>query len=324
MQLDQILLSIRDDLAAVERTISDRSVTTVPTITQVVQYIINNGGKRIRPALTILSARVSGYTGDAAPKVGAAMEMVHTASLLHDDVVDNAPTRRGRASTNSTWGNQISVLVGDFFWCKACEIIVDLGNHRVLRTITDSIVGTTEGEVLELVKNNDVNISEADYLNIIQHKTAMLFAASCHVGAILGEVSETVEHALRRYGYDLGVAFQLADDALDYTSDEERFGKTRGGDLREGRITLPLITALQRCTDSEQTLLKDALLSQSLADDQLAAVIDILEHSGGITHTLSLAREFIERAKSHLAPCKPSIEKDALLHVAEYVIARDC
>lgn len=324
MQLEQILLPVTTDLAAAEQTIVDRSVTTVPTITQVVQYIINNGGKRIRPALTILSARVSGYTGDAAPKVGAAMEMVHTASLLHDDVVDNAPTRRGRASANSKWGNQISVLVGDFFWCKACEIIVDLGNHRILRTITDSIVGTTEGEVLEMVKNNDVSISEADYLTIIQHKTAMLFAASCHVGAILGDVSETLEHGLRRYGYDLGVAFQLADDALDYVSDEAQFGKTRGGDLREGRITLPLITALQYCTESEQTLLKDALLSHTLSDDQLTAVINVLDRSGGITHTLELAREFVERAKSHLAPFKPSIEKDALLHLADYVITREC
>ncbi len=324
MHLEQILLSIRDDLEAAERVIVERSITTVPTITQVVQYIINNGGKRIRPALTILAARVTGYTGDAAPKVGASIEMVHTASLLHDDVVDNAPTRRGRASANSKWGNQISVLVGDFFWCKACEIIVDLGHHRILRTITDSIVGTTEGEVLELVKNNDVNISEEDYLKIIQHKTAMLFAASCQVGAILGNVSETLEHALRRYGFDLGIAFQLADDALDYISDEERFGKTRGGDLREGRITLPLITALKRCSASEQTIIKDALLSHVLSDEQLVAVIAILERSGGITHTHTLAQEYVERAKSHLAPFKASIEKDALLHLADYVIARDC
>jgi octaprenyl-diphosphate synthase len=323
MQLDQILLPIREDLAKVDVVMQQRCDTSVPTITQVVEYIIRNGGKRIRPALTLLCARVSGYSGPAAPKVGAAMEMVHTASLLHDDVVDNAPTRRGRASINSKWGNQISVLVGDFLWCKACEIIVDLGHHRILRTITDSVVGTTEGEVLELIKSNDITTSQDDYLTIIRHKTAMLIAASCHVGAILGEVPESLEHAVRRYGLALGMAFQLADDALDYVADEERFGKSNGTDLREGRITLPLIIAFQRCGTADQQLMKEALLAKSLTDAQLAEVVRILETCGGITETKKLALEYCEKARAHLEPFKQSPVKESLLKLTNYVEQRD-
>ncbi|MBI2344199.1 MAG: polyprenyl synthetase family protein [Deltaproteobacteria bacterium] len=323
MQLDQMLLPIREDLATVETVIRHRCTTSISTITEVVHYIIQNGGKRFRPALTILAARLAGYVGDAAAQVGAAMEMVHTASLLHDDVVDNAPTRRGRPSTNAKWGNQISVLVGDFFWCKACEIIVDLGQHRILRAITDAVVGTTEGEVLELIKSNDISISEEEYLKIIAHKTAKLLACSCHVGAMLGGVSETLEHAVQRYGFDLGMAFQLADDALDYVSDEDRFGKSRGTDLREGRMTLPLIIALQRCDAREQSLIKEALLAQTLRDDQLAEVLQILDRSGGMAYTQEKTLTYVERAKSHLAPFKHSLEKAALFQLADYVTTRD-
>ncbi len=322
MQLEPLLLPISSDLAKVENILAQSCATSVGTITQVVQYIIQNGGKRLRPALTILAARISGNTSDAAMRVGAAMEMVHTASLLHDDVVDNAPTRRGRPSANSKWGNQISVLVGDFFWCKACEIIVDLEQPRILATITKAIVGTTEGEVIELVKSNDFDITEDEYLHIIQYKTALLIAASCQVGAQLAGVSELLEVALKRYGMELGMAFQLADDALDYVSDFDRFGKSRGTDLREGRLTLPVILALQRCDETEQRIVKDALLSPTHSDAQLAEVTAILEQYDCLADTRRRAEHHVARAKSHLDPFKPSLENDALRGLADYSILR--
>ncbi|MBI4367531.1 MAG: polyprenyl synthetase family protein [Deltaproteobacteria bacterium] len=322
MQLEKISLSIRSELAAMEEVLRTTTASSVPLITQVIHYIIDNGGKRIRPTLTLLAARMCGYGGDAAPRIGAAVEMVHTASLMHDDVVDNAPTRRGKPSANAKWGNQISVLVGDFFWCKACELIVRHGDHRILSAITNAIVGTTEGEVLELTKSNDLAIDEEVYLKIIRHKTAVLLAAACQVGAMLGGVSETLESALQRFGHDLGVAFQLADDVLDYVSEEERFGKSKGSDLREGRLTLPLIVTIKQCTEAERTLIKDALLSHTVSEAQLAAITQIINKYGGIDYTSNRAYAFVEQAKGHLAPFKPSLEQEALLTLADYVIHR--
>lgn len=322
MQLDHILLPIQKDLARVEEIIAARSDTNVPTITQVVHHIIQNGGKRIRPALTLLSAKMTGYSGEAAAYVGAAIEMVHTASLLHDDVVDSAPTRRGRSSANAKWGNQISVLVGDFFWCKACQIIVEKGTHKILNGITEAIVGTTEGEVIELVASNDIEMSEDTYLKIIKSKTALLLAVSAEAGAMLSEVSEEHTHSLRRYGFDLGIAFQLADDALDYVSDENRFGKTNGTDLREGHLTLPLIHALRSCNDTERAQVRDALLSKTLSDTQLHCIVELLHKYDGITYTQKLAEQYVEKAKSHLEPFKPTLEKESLLSLADYTITR--
>lgn len=320
--VEQIFLPIKDALAKVEHVILDECRTNVSTITQVIEYIIAHGGKRIRPALTIMSARITGYNGDNAPRVGAALEMVHTASLLHDDVVDNAPTRRGAPSANSKWGNQISVLVGDFFWCKACQIIVDMEQPKVLRAITDAVISTTEGEVIELIHSNDVSMSEEEYLRIIKYKTARLMAVSCRTGAMLSGASENLEAAVSRYGLDLGIAFQLADDALDYDSDEERFGKSRGTDLREGHLTLPLILALQRCEDNESSLIKEALLSQTLDDTQFADVLTILERYQCIKDTRAMAQRYVDQAIAHLEPFKPSLDKDALVQLAHYVVHR--
>lgn len=323
MSLEPILLPIKDDLDQVEHTLMTCASTSVQTITQVVQYIILNGGKRIRPALTIFGARISGYRGPAAARIGAAMEMLHTASLLHDDVVDNAKSRRGQASANNKWGNQVSVLVGDFFWCKACQIIVDDGNVRILRAVTDAVIGTTEGEVLELTKSNDIGITEEEYLTIIRHKTAMLLAVSARAGAILGEVSEDREAALARYGIELGMAFQLADDALDYDCDEARLGKDRGTDLREGRLTLPLLYVLKQCTDVERAQIKEAILAQTLIDEDLATIVGILEKYGAIEYARARALEHAEKAVSHLESFKPSLERETMTQLAYYVVNRD-
>ena len=197
------------------------------------------------------------------------------------------------------------------------------GDFRLLQVITDTITGTTEGEVLELIQSNDANIHEEEYLKILKYKTGVLLSACCQVGAILGKVSETLETALKRFGLDLGIAFQLADDVLDYVSEESRFGKSRGTDLREGKLTLPLIVALRQCNDAERATIKDVLLAKVTGESELARVLDLLTKYDGLNYTRHLAHTYINRAKEHLSPFKPSIEKESLLTLTDYAIARE-
>lgn len=323
MSLAPYAIPVAKELEAAEQILTTHLTSEVSLITEVVQYIIQNGGKRLRPLLTLLAAKLSGYRGDAAPKLAAAMEMIHTASLLHDDVVDDASLRRSKPSAKSRWGNSISILVGDFFWCQMSQIIVDHGNLRILKTVTDTITKTTEAEILEITKHSDFAIDEEVYLEIIGGKTAALLAACCRIGGILGEVSEDYETALHHYGYDVGIAFQLADDILDYVSEESRFGKHKGVDLREGKLTFPLLVALRAADSKEVKIIKDAMLSGHISTEKLKAVLDIISRYGGMDRARNLAQKYIDRAKKHLDPFKPSLEKESLLGLADYVIERD-
>lgn len=322
MPLESYSLPVAKELEEVEKVLATHLVSEVPLITQVVQYIIQNGGKRLRPLLTLLSAKISGYQGKAAPRLAAAMEMIHTASLLHDDVVDDAPLRRGKASAKAKWGNSVSILVGDFFWSKMAQLIVDHGCLRTLKVVTDTITTTTEAEILEITKHSDFSIDEETYLKIIRGKTAVLTAACCQIGAILGGVSENYQEALKRYGYDLGTAFQLADDILDYESEEEKFGKHKGGDLREGKLTFPLIVALRKATLSEAQIIKESLLTDRIETDHFKKVLDIIHNYDGLAETYKLARKYVERALDNLNPFKPSLEKESLLGLATYAVDR--
>ncbi len=305
-----------------EAVLTAATTSEVPLITTVVQHIIQKGGKRLRPLLTLLSAKLSGYTGEGPVRIGSAIEMIHTATLLHDDVVDNADLRRGNPSVKAKWGNQVSVLVGDFFWTKASEMIVQEGNLKILEIITRAIRLTTEAEVLEITKHNDFGIEEEIYLKIIRGKTALLFSACCQIGAVFGNVSEPFEEAMRRFGADLGMAFQLTDDLLDYESDEEKFGKQKGGDLKEGKLTLPLIVALKQANLEEQKLIKGALLSGRLESQQLKGVLALIHKYNGMEYTRRLATEYVQRAKENLAAFKPSLEKEALLGLTEHTLTR--
>ncbi|MBI2981474.1 MAG: polyprenyl synthetase family protein, partial [Deltaproteobacteria bacterium] len=273
---------------------------------------VHNGGKRLRPILCLLSSRISGARDKKIVECAVAMEFFHTATLMHDDVIDNAELRRGKISANSRWGNQIAVLVGDFFYCRASDLLVGLGNLRVINLITRVMQTTTEGEIFEIVKSNDLNCTEGDYLKIVEGKTAALMSASCEVGGILGNVSEEFMSALRGYGRQIGVAFQLADDLLDYVSDPTRFGKTRGTDLKEGKLTLPLLVALKKASEPEKRLIKDALIAERLEEGRLKEIVSIIEKHGGLQATRDLACNHIQKAKEALAPFKPSIEKEAL------------
>ena len=323
MKLEQITLPIKEDLERVEEVISERLKSDVPFITTVTHYITENGGKRVRPAILLLAARMAGYSGPSAIECAAAIEFCHTATLLHDDVIDKASLRRGRPSTNARGGNHASVLIGDFFYCRASEMFANSDNLKVIQLITKAMRETTEGETLEITKSNDLCITEEEYLKILHAKTAILIATAAEMGGLLGNVSEEFVRSLKEYGTSLGLAFQLADDVLDYISDEETFGKTRGIDLREGKLTLPIITALKQADPQETRMLKDALISEKLEESKLKEIISLIQKLNGIDYTLNLAQHYIAKAKGSLAVFKNSIEKEALLNLADYVICRE-
>jgi len=255
--------------------------------------------------------------------MGSCIEFIHTASLLHDDVIDNAKIRRGRPSANAKWGNHVSVLVGDFFYCRASQLLTEQGDLKILKTVTDCITALTEGEVLEIITNSDHKTTQDDYLSIIKNKTALLFSAASQVGGILGGVSQEFEDALKDYGYNLGMAFQLADDVLDYTSSEDVFGKAKGIDLQEGKLTLPLILSFKQATDEETQIIKNALLGDRLEKETFKAVHEIIKKYNGFERTYELAQDYINRAKESLSPFRTSIEKDILLALADFVTTRD-
>lgn len=323
MSLGNILIPIQKEMTELERVMRELLKSQVPFVQSVAEYIIDNGGKRIRPILTILCSRLCGYHGEAAYRMGSCIEFVHTASLLHDDVIDNAKLRRGKVSANAKWGNHVSVLVGDFFYCRASQLLTGQGNLKILKVVTDAITALTEGEVLEITKNLDLNTGEEDYLKIIENKTAVLFAAACQIGGILGNVSDDYQKALHDYGFNLGMAFQLADDALDYTSSQDIFGKENGIDLQEGKLTLPLIRALKKANAAETQLIRDALMAQHIEREDIQKISEIINRYQGFEETYRLAEDYVHRAKEAILPFRHSLEKDMLLHVASFVASRD-
>lgn len=322
MDLKDICIPIKREVNELDRIMQSNLHSPIPFVEDVIHYVTDNGGKRLRPVLTILAAKLSGYEGDAAISLGVAIEFMHTATLLHDDVIDGAMLRRGRASINKKWGNHISVLVGDFFYCRAMDMLVKHGDLRVLRVITDAITTTTEGEIFEITKSNNLTTTEDDYLQIIHGKTAALIGAACHTGGILGRLSENYEQALKNFGVNLGIAFQMIDDVLDYTSDESTFGKTRGIDLREGKLTLPLILVLKRATEEEKGIIKNALVADEIEESLFGQVTKIIQKYDGIRETNKLAQSYVQKAKDSLMPFKPTLEKETLMAITDYVVLR--
>lgn len=323
MAFHNILVPLQKEMDALETTLKTLLTSQVPFVQSVAEYIIDNGGKRLRPILTILCAKLSGYQGESAYKMGACLEFIHTASLLHDDVIDNAKIRRGKTSANAKWGNHISVLVGDFFYCRASQLLTEQGDLQILKTVTDAITALTEGEVLEITKNSNLATSEEDYLEIIKNKTAILFAAACQVGGILGNLSQDHQKTLWEYGFHLGMAFQLSDDMLDYTAIEEKFGKENGIDLQEGKLTLPLIRANKLANPDEKQVIKDALMAEHIDKDTFSKIHEIIHKYKGFETTHELAKHYTEQAKEWILPFRTSIEKDLLLQIADFVVARE-
>jgi octaprenyl-diphosphate synthase len=318
-----ITASVREDLDAVEQVIVENLGSEVPLIPRVGDYVFSSGGKRFRPALLLLSARLAGYRGPRAHNLAAVIEFVHTASLLHDDVVDSARMRRGKESSNRVFGNQASVLVGDFIYGRASSMLADDRDIRTVKVVAEALRAMAEGEVMQLGRQQDINTTELEYLEVIERKTAVLISAASELGAILGECDAGAREALRRFGLGLGIAFQLMDDALDYAGDERRFGKVHGNDLTEGKVTLPLIWTLRACTPSERETINTVLKAERVDPQDLETVTTLIRRYGGIDGTIARARDTVTQCEALLTPFPDGAEKDALLHLSRYVVARD-
>lgn len=320
--MESALALIEAELKNVELQFKKDLESDVHLIRKVGEYVLSSGGKRIRPALLLLSAKLCGYVGTRHISIASVIEFIHTATLLHDDVVDDASLRRGLVSANKLWGNEASVLVGDYLFSKSFSLMVEDGDLDILRVISGATTRIAEGEVLQLASMSDLDITETRYIEVVKSKTAVLLATACQAGAILGKAYGARETALHDFGMDLGTAFQLIDDTLDYVSNEEQFGKSIGHDLKEGKVTLPLIHTLKQCSPFERQEIADVILSDTLDDEDFRKVISLVRAYGGIEYTLRTAGEYVATGKSRLALFPDSPGKSALLSLADYVITR--
>jgi octaprenyl-diphosphate synthase len=321
MSMEEVFLYVKEDLDRVEETLIKSLRSDVLLISEVGRYIFKSGGKRMRPLLTILSSRLCGYEGDAHISLAAVMELIHTATLLHDDVVDHAEMRRGERSVNRLWNSETSILIGDFLFTRSFCMMVEHQDLKILDFMSETCKRLAEGEILELAKSADPAVKEQDYLSIIRDKTAVLISASCRVGAILGHRPQW-EEALASFGLNLGLAFQLVDDLLDFEAEEDQLGKTIGKDLQEGKVTLPLIRTLQMCTDEEREELCRLIKLRSQDPLHLHSVQAIIKRYDGLEYCESMARRYIEEAKGFLDPIPSSRPKTALLSVADFIVQR--
>lgn len=320
--LDPMIQLVAPDLNHVNAVILERMQSEVALIPELAGHLIAGGGKRMRPMLTLASARLLDYPGVRHHKLAAAVEFIHTATLLHDDVVDGSGLRRGRRTANIIWGNPASVLVGDFLFARAFELMVEDGSLKVLRILSRASSVIAEGEVNQLTAQRQVETSEDKYLDIISAKTAALFAAACRIAAVVAEREEAVEENLDAYGRHLGIAFQLVDDAIDYASDSATMGKGVGDDFRDGKITLPVILAYARGSEAERQFWREAMAGARAEDADLAHAIGLLESSGALSDTLERARHYGQRAIDALGPFAPGRAKSALIEAVEFAIAR--
>ena len=308
------------DMQRVDALIRQRLSSDVVLINQIADHIIASGGKRLRPMLHVLAAGAAGYRGDQHTKLAAIIEFIHTSTLLHDDVVDESDLRRGRKTANALWGNAASVLVGDFLYSRSFQLMVELDDMRIMRILADTTNTIAEGEVLQLLNIGNADVSEASYLAVIERKTAVLFAAATELGGILGDLPESQIAALREYGMQLGYAFQIADDLLDYVSDTDTLGKNIGDDLAEGKPTLPVIYALEKSSPEQAQSLRHAIEHGGL--DSLDRIIAAIRDSGALERTHQRAVFHSDAACAALDALPDSIHRDALLTLAAYAVER--
>jgi octaprenyl-diphosphate synthase len=320
--LDPMIQLVAADLNHVNAVILERMQSPVALIPELAGHLIAGGGKRMRPMLTLACARLLDYSGSRHHKLAAAVEFIHTATLLHDDVVDGSGLRRGRRTANLIWGNPASVLVGDFLFSRAFELMVEDGSLRVLRILSRASSVIAEGEVDQLTAQRRVETSEDHYLQIIGAKTAALFASACRIASVVAERDEQVEEALDCYGRNLGIAFQLVDDAIDYASDGATMGKEAGDDFRDGKVTLPVILAFARGSEADRRFWREAIEAGRNDDDALARATRLLEGSRALADTLARARTYGQRAIDALGPFPAGKAKAALTEAVEFAIAR--
>jgi len=318
--IDDAVALAADDMRRVDALIRDSLDSDVDLVSQVAAHIVFSGGKRLRPMIVILAARALGYEGNEHIRAAAIIEFIHTATLLHDDVVDSSSRRRGQASANAVFGNQASVLVGDFLYSRAFQMMVDIDSMPIMRILADATNTIAAGEVLQLMNVRDPETSEEDYLKVIYRKTAKLFEAGARIAAVLAGAPAATETAMLHYGRSLGTAFQLVDDALDFDASAEELGKNLGDDLAEGKPTLPLIYAMREAAPTERELLRSAILDGAL--DQLSAVQSIIESLGALQYTLARAQEAADEAIGSLSGLPESDHKQALVALAEFSVKR--
>ena len=317
-----MLALVAHDMNLVNRVILDRMQSDVPLIPELAGHLIAGGGKRMRPMLTLASARLLDYPGDRHHKLAAAVEFIHTATLLHDDVVDGSDLRRGKRTANIIWGNPASVLVGDFLFSRSFELMVEDGSLKVLKILSNASAVIAEGEVNQLTAARRIDTGEERYLDIVAAKTAALFAAACRIAAVVAERDAADEAALDAYGRNLGIAFQLVDDAIDYTSDAGTMGKDAGDDFREGKVTLPVILANARADAAGRQFWKDAVEGRRQSDADFAEAIERVRATGADTDTLARARHYGQRAIDALGRFPGGHAKDAMVEAVEFAVAR--
>lgn len=320
MTLDQIRALVSDDFDATNQIIIDRLKSDVALVDQVGHYIVAAGGKRLRPMLLLLAAKALGYGENKDSNLAAVIELIHTATLLHDDVVDESDLRRGRETANAMFGNQASVLVGDYLYSRAFQMMVEVGEMKVMQVLSETTNQIAAGEVLQLMNVNDPEVSEESYYQVIERKTAILFAAATQLAAILSHADQATENALHQYGMQLGIAFQLVDDALDYASDADEMGKNVGDDLAEGKPTLPLIYAMQQSNESDAALIKHAIINGGL--EHIEEIQGIIKQTGAIEYTYQAAAQAVAKAIKALEVLDDSVYKQALTTIAKLSLER--
>lgn len=321
-KLASLMAIVENDMAKVNEIILDKARSDVELIPELARYLIDSGGKRMRPMLTIAAAQLCGYQGLGHVKLAASVEFMHTATLLHDDVVDESDLRRGKKSARLLWGNEASVLVGDYLLGQAFKMMVDVGSMGALAILSNAAVVIAEGEVLQLSLANDTDTTESDYLKVINAKTAELFAAATEVGGIIAGRSPEEQAALRAYGQNLGLAFQLIDDALDYSGEQAKLGKSVGDDFREGKITLPVVLAFKNGSDEERQFWRRTLQDSDIREDDLDTAISHVSKSGAIDETIERARRYGSLASEALDIFPDGPEKTALADAVEFCISR--
>ena len=320
MTYESLKALLAPDMADVDRVLRESLGSEVALIREISEYIVGGGGKRLRPALVLLTARACGYEGRHHHTLAAVVEMIHTATLLHDDVVDDSKLRRGHATANATFGNAASVLVGDFLYSRAFQLMVGVGSVRVLEILSEATNVIAEGEVLQLMNSGNPNLDEAAYLGVIQRKTAKLFEAAAQLGAVLGGATPESEAALARYGMHLGTSFQLIDDVLDYTGEQGAIGKNPGDDLAEGKMTLPLIRAITVGSPADAALVRAAIAEGRLT--KFATVMEVLARTDALDYARGCAAQESERAAACVADLPSSPYRESLLELASFAARR--
>ena len=314
---------VRADLQKVEEEFCQQSISSVQPITEIGQYLRGSGGKRLRPALVLLSSKLCGFEGQAAIRLGTVVELIHTATLVHDDVIDEAETRRGRPSTNSRWGNHLSVLAGDWLYMQAFNIALKERNFNILDLFVALTQAMVEGELLQLSWQRRIDVPEDVYFELTYRKTAYLFSVCLRLGAVLAGKSEEVESHLGAYGLNLGLSFQLIDDVLDFTSSEQVLGKPIGNDLREGKVTLPLIYLLQRCTPEEAQKVSSVLAEGGFNSLRFSEILDLIDRYDTLRAAREKAQEFAHKAKGCLESFSDNPYKDALRSLPDFMLDRE-